>query len=219
MKHLKKLGLASALALVATCGLVGSATATTITPASTSVTLTSTNSSLAVSGGGAVSCTHSTISGTTPASGGTTWVSIDSATNTLTYTGCTAFFLPASVTPNAACHSTARPVLHVMFDNPPPVVANVVTLRATCSIDVSIPAIGCTLTIAGPQTIGNGTAGAGGIRWTNLSPLSRAHINAATVPSVVSNGVGAGCSTAGAHTGTLTGTYNQVSGSPVTVTP
>jgi hypothetical protein len=212
MRHLRKLSLASALALVATCGVVGSASATLIDPASTSVTFTSTNSALAVSGGGNVSCSHSTITGTTPAAGAAaTWKAISPMTPT--YSSCQALgFVPAFVTPNGSCI-----VLHAMGVNAASAIG-VVTLPSGCSIDVSIPAIGCTLTIAGPQTIGNGTAGAGGIQWTNLA-TSVTHVNAATVPSVVSNGVGFGCATAGAHTGTLSGLYTRSSATNVTVTP
>jgi hypothetical protein len=211
MKHLKKLGLASALALVATCGVVGTASATLIEPGSTAVTLTSTNSALAVSGGGTVSCSTSTISGTTPAVGAAaTWKTIP--TTTLTYSGCTALgFVGASVIANGKC-----PILHAMGISATSAVG-VVTLPASCSVDVNIAAIGCTLTIAGPQTIGNGTIGTGGIQWTNLAS-SIAHINTATVPSVVSNGVGFGCATTGAHTGTLSGTYVRSSATNVTVT-
>lgn len=210
MKHLKKLGLAGAI-VVATCGLAGTASATTVDPATTAVTLTSTNSALTVSGSGIpVTCQHSTISGTTP-SGSATWLSISA---TLTYSNCTAFGLAANVSQTAACHnSSTGPQLHVM--SPP--VAIVVTLRE-CVIDVNIPSTGCTLTVGGTQTVGNGTGGAGGIGWTNLSTKSVAHLNNATVPSVTSNGTGFLCPTAGAHTGTLSGTYAVASATNVTVT-
>jgi hypothetical protein len=212
MKHLRQLGLALTLALVATGGVVGSASATLIEPGSTAVTGTSTNLSLAVSGGGTVSCTSSTASGTTPAVGSAaTWKSIPSGTGTAS--GCTALgFVGASVTPNGSCF-----VMHAMGISATSAII-VWTLPSGCSIDIAVPAIGCTLTIAGPQTIGNGTAGAGGINWTNAA-ASRADINAATVPSIVSNGVGFGCATAGAHTGTLSGTLTRTSATNVTVTP
>jgi hypothetical protein len=215
MKHLKKLGLAGALALVAVSGVAGTASATTISPASTAVTLTSTNSALALSGGGSVTCTSSTIAGTTPASGSATWLSIPS---TLAYSGCSAFGFSASVTPVAACHTTAKPILHVMSTSATQAVSQV-TLPATCTIDVSIPILGCTLTVTGGQTVGNGTSGAGGILWTNSVTKSGAALTAATVSSIDSNGIGAGCSTAGAHTGTLSGNYTITSATNVTVLP
>jgi hypothetical protein len=218
MRYLKKLGLAAVLALVATCGVAGSASATTIDPASTAFTLTATNLSWSVSGGGAFSCTHSAIPGTTPAAGSaTTWKTITNTT--LSYSGCTmAGFLAISVTPNEGCHTAATaPQLHFMGVTAAAAIG-VVTLPSGCSIDFSIPAIGCTLTIPGPQAIGNGTAGAGGIQWTNLA-TSVADVNSATVSTVHSNGVGVGCPTAGAHTGTLTGNYVRNSATNVTVTP
>jgi hypothetical protein len=212
MRHLKKLGLASALALVATCGLVGSASATLIEPGGTAFTLTSTNSTLTIIGSGNVSCTNATISGTTPAVGtAATWKTIPSTT--LAYSGCMAIgFFAASVTASGSC-----PVLHAMGITATSALA-VVTLPSGCSIDIALPGIGCTMTIAGPQTIGNGTAGTGGINWTN-AVTSVAHLNAATVPSVVSNGVGFGCPTAGAHTGALSGTYVRSSSTNLIVTP
>jgi hypothetical protein len=218
MKHLKQLGLASVMALVATCGVVGSASATVIEPAGTAVTLTSTNSAWAVSGGGSFACTDVAFSGTTPAAGAAaTWRTITGMTPT--YSGCTmSGFLLVTVTPNEGCHTAATaPQLHLMGSDAA-TAAGVVTLLSGCSIDIAMPSIGCTLTIAGPQTIGNGTTGTGGMRWTDLA-TSAMHVNAATVPSVVSNGVGFGCATAGSHTMTLSGTYTRTSATNVTVTP
>jgi hypothetical protein len=218
MRHLKKLGLASVLALVATCGVVGSASATLIEPGSTAFTLTSTNFSWSVSGGGTVSCSTSTISGTTPAVGvATSWKTI--AATTLAYSGCTALgFEGISVTSSEGCHTAATsPKLHFMGVTAATAIS-VVTIPAGCSIDFSTPSIGCTLTIPGPQTIGNGTAGAGGIDWTDLAS-STAHFNAVLVPTVHSNGVGFGCATAGNHTMTWTGNYTRSSATNVTVTP
>jgi hypothetical protein len=216
MQYLKKLGFATAMALVMTCGVVSSASATTINPLNTAVSITSPNGALSIHGGGAVTCNDTTIHGRTPAvQTHTTWATITNVT--LTFSGCTGFFLPATVTPNAACHTAGTaPSLHVMAVTRSSATAEL-TLNG-CSIDVSIPSIGCTLTVAGPQTIGNGTTGAGGIQWTNRSPLGRADVNSALLPTVVSNGVGAGCSTAGHHTGTLTGTYDQITPHNVTIT-
>jgi hypothetical protein len=210
MKHLKKLGIASALALVATCGVVGTASATLIEPGSTAFTLTSTNFSLSVSGGGTVACTNSTISGTTPAVGtAATWKTITNVS--VVHTGCTALgFVNATVTTSGSC-----PVVHVMGRGSTAIA--VVTMPSGCSSDVAIPPIGCTLTIAGPQTIGNGGTGAGSIHWSNVLP-SVLHLIGPVIASVVSNGVGFGCATAGAHTGTLSGDYTLSSATNVTVT-
>jgi hypothetical protein len=212
MRHLKKLGLAAALALVATCGVVGTASATLIEPGSTAVTLTSTNWVFMLSGGHTVTCTSATISGTTPAVGtAATWKSIPNTAQT--YTGCQAIgFIPTSVTLSGSC-----PVLHAMGVSAGSAIG-VMTLPSGCSIDISIPSIGCTMTIPGPQSIGNGTAGSGGIQWTNAA-TSVAHFNSATIPSVVSNGVGFGCGSAGAHTGTVSATYTRTSATNVVVTP
>jgi hypothetical protein len=216
MKYLKKLGLATAVALVATCGIAGAASATTIEPANTAFTLTSTNSILNLSGGGSVSCNHSVLTSDTPALSHGTWGT--ATVTTLAYSGCNFGGLgAASVTPSEGCHTAATsPRLHLMGVNAASAIGTL-TLPAACSIDMAIPAIGCTLTITGGQTIGNGTPGAGGINWTNLV-TSNAHVNGATVPLIDSNGVGFPCPTAGAHTGTLTGTFVRTSATNVTVT-
>jgi hypothetical protein len=167
MKHLKKLGLASVLTLVAICGMVSAASATTIEPANTAFTLTSTNSVLNISGGGGVSCTHSVLTSDTPALSHGTW-GIATIT-TLAYGGCnfTGFGINVSVTPSEGCHTAATSLrLHLMGVNAASAIGTL-TLPAACSIDMAIPALGCTLTITGGQTLGNGTAGAGGIQWTN----------------------------------------------------
>jgi hypothetical protein len=218
MKHLKQLCRIAAMALVANCGVVGSASATTIEPASTAVTLSSANWSFQMHGGATVSCTASTVSGTTPAAGPVaTWKALTDAT--LTYTGCMAIgFVNATVTPNAGCHTAATaPQLHLMGVNAATAVG-VLTLPSGCNIDISIPAIGCTWTIPGFQPIGNSTGGTGGIQWTNASP-NIAHVNGARVPTVASNGVGIGCGMAGDHTGTVFGNYTRTSATNVTVTP
>jgi hypothetical protein len=218
MSHSRRLGLALATAVVATCGMVGSASATLIDPASTTGAITSTNLSLAVSGGGAVSCTDTMGSAITPAAGAAaTWKTI--ASPLAGASGCTAFgFVGVAVTPSTGCTTAATgPQLHVMGVNAA-TATGVITLLSGCSIDLAIPAVGCTLIIAGPQTVGNGTAGAGGYSWTNASP-NVIHINSVTIPTIESNGLGAGCPTGGAHTGTLTGTFTRTSGTNMTVTP
>jgi hypothetical protein len=147
--------------------------------------------------------------------GGTTWVGVD---ETMAFSGCSAFGFSASVTPIAACNTTAKfrghfsslTIGHWL---------HLLTISTGCSIDVGIPVLGCTLTVTGGQTVGNGTAGTGGAAGTNGSPKSSLVFNAATINTIDSNGVGAGCATAGSHTGTLSGTYNVSSATNVTVTP
>jgi hypothetical protein len=204
MRSCRRLAIVAAMALAMASAGAATASATQIGPASTAFVLTSTNSSLAVSGGGTASCTNSTISGTTPAAGAATW---KTTSVTLAYTGCTAFLFPATVTVPAACSDTIT--LHTMFNSSTDI-ANVVTIPSGCGITLHVPAISCTVFIAGPQTIGNGTSGSGGISWTNGSSTvkSSATTNNAVVPSVFSSGGGFGCPTIGAHTGTLSGTYS-----------
>jgi hypothetical protein len=208
MRSIKTLGLAAVMALVlVACVGATTASATTISPANTAFTASSTNSSLAISGGATWACTGSTISGTTPAAGAAT---TKSTPISLSYTNCTFFFLAATVTVPANCKAGgANPVvLNTMWSSASDI-AQTVTIPSGCAITISIPGIGCTLTFAGPQTIGNGSSGAGGIGWTNGtgSVFSFATMNNAFIPSINSSGGGVGCPTAGAHTGTLTGRY------------
>jgi hypothetical protein len=221
MKHLKKLGVAAAMsmALVACVGAT-SASATGIHPGSTAVTLSSTNSSLSIHGSSTINCTSSTITGTTPPTADiTTWVSIKA---TLAYSGCTAFgIIPATVTVPAVCQAAGASAvtLHIMGTTVT-TADGTVTIPSGCTITVDIPAASCTLTFAGPQTVG----AASGIDWTNGSStvFSFAQLTNALVPSISSSGGSSGCPTAGAHTGTLNGRYTVTSPTPapgVIVTP
>jgi hypothetical protein len=214
MRHLRKLGLATAMTLAATCGMVSTASATTIEPANIEGTLASTNSQLSVDPENApVKCTGSSITVTTGPDTTATWAS--ATIDTLTYTNCTALsgLVAASVTPSEGCHTPAgRLTLHADGN------VGIITIPLSCSFDIAIPSVGCTLTVTGGQNIGNGTAGAGGIQWTNLSTKSAADLNSAIVENVDSNGTGIGCPAAGHHTGTLTGIYNITSATNVTVT-
>jgi hypothetical protein len=207
MNHLKKSVMAAALALVVACAGAVSASATTIFPASTVFVLTSTNSSLAVSGGGTASCSDSTISGTTPASGGVTTVSTKI---NLSYSNCNAFGFAATVTVNASCAATgASPLdLNVMYNSTTSIAATV-TVTSGCAITINVPLISCTVTVSGEQTIGNSTSGTGGIGILNGNSSFKTvfNLNNATVPTVVSSGGGFGCPTPGHHTGTLSGAY------------
>jgi hypothetical protein len=217
MMHLRKLGLAAAMSLVAACAMVSTASATTIEPANTEVTAVATDGVLSVHGSAAdVSCGTGTITATTGALTHSTWAS--ATIDALTFANCSVPIFGATVvTPAAACSTTGRPILHAMTVSSTSSIG-LVTLPASCSFDIRITSLGCTMTVTGGQTIGNGTAGVGGINWSNLSPKSRATLNAATVPKVDSNGVGFGCPSAGAHTGTLSGNYNITSPTNVTVT-
>jgi hypothetical protein len=218
MKHLKKLGLASAIALIAVCGMAGSASATTIDHVTTPVSLLSTNSVLSVHGSATITCTSSTLTGVTPDHSRATWLQIP---GTLNYSGCTAFGFTANITPTESCTTAAsQPLVDVMYNHGPPVsVAVVVTLR-TCNITINLPALGCHMTVTGNnQSIGNGTAGVGGIQWTNLSTKSQADVSSTLVSNIDSNGAGVGCPSAGGgHTGTLNGTYTINSATNITVT-
>jgi hypothetical protein len=226
MKSIKKLGLATAMALTfVACIGATSASATTVCVVGTTNTAScpagqgpggaivsrSTNSSLAISGGGTVSCTTSSISGTAPATSSTTVsapVTLRYGSGTVPAGSCTAFFSPATVTPSVACDpGGAAPItLNANYNAGTPFTT--VTIPSGCTITISIPAISCTVTVSGAQTIGNGTAGAGGQAWTNGSGsvFSTDTINSNAL-NTVSSGGGFGCPSAGAHTGTLTGTY------------
>jgi hypothetical protein len=223
VRTIKTLGLAAvaALALTALVGVpsasatttfcvVGSADPNGVCPAGQgpggAVVGTSTNSSLAVSGGGTVSCSNSTISGTAPATEHS--VADPSAPITLRYSGCTAFFFAASVTPSAACDPGGAAPLRLNAHFAAGGSWTTVTIPSGCTITISVPAISCTVTVSGAQTIGNGTAGAGGQAWTNgnASTPSTDVINSNAL-TAVSSGGGAGCPSAGSHGGTLTGTY------------
>jgi hypothetical protein len=221
MKHLKKLGLATALTMAATSGMVSTASATTVEPANSEVTLVSTNTTFTVDPEGApITCSSSIVTGDTGPLTHTTWASAVKKT-TVTVSGCTALsgFLVASVTSSEGCQTPAgTPIVHAMGVSVTTALA-VITLPAICSFDIALPSIGCTLTITGGQTIGNGTAGVGGIRWTNLNPKSSIDFNSVTVAQTDSNGVGFGCPAAGVHTGTLSGILNLTSPTNVTVTP
>jgi hypothetical protein len=210
MTHLKRLGLAAAMTLAATCGVVGSASATTIEPANTAFFMTSTNFSLVVNGAGTVTCSHTQFGGFTPTTGGATWAEV---TVSLAFTGCATGGLATTVTPTEGCNTTGSlPTMHYMLPR-----IMVLTLIKPCHIDIRIPAVGCTLLVTGDQTIGNGTDGAGGMAWTNANPKSKADLNAAVVPDIDSNGA-MGCGASGAHTGTMSGNFTLSTATNVTVT-
>jgi hypothetical protein len=224
MRHLKQLGLAAVMAIVvvASAGAT-SASATTICVGGAvtapctdghpggAVALTSTNVSFSIHGGFAFSCTDSTITGTAPATSATTV----SFSVTPAWSGCTAL-APVTITTSEGCSTAATaPRLNLMWNQAAaPQAAAQLALPAGCDIDIAIPAFGCTMVATGGQTIGNGSSGAGGLGWTNGVPStsSRLDLSAALVANVDSNGVGAVCPTAGAHSLTLTGSYNIASG-------
>jgi hypothetical protein len=222
MTHLKKLGLAALLALsLVACVGATSASATTICVGGTitgpctdghpggAVTLTSTNSSLSVTGSSTINCTSSTITGTAPATTATTL----SIKVSLAYTGCTAFgIIPATVTIPANCQAGgANPLLlNVMWNQTTaPQASASVTIPTGCIPQVDIPTASCTLTFPGDQTISP-------IAWNNgtTTTFSFAELAGAAVATIESSGGTSGCPTAGAHTGSLNGTYRVSSPTP-----
>lgn len=216
MRYLKHLAPIGAAALLAASVLAGSASATTLSPASTAFTATATNWTLTVSGSAVpITCAHSTISGTTPASGGVTWVSQPYTEN---WAGCTMGGFPLTVNPSHSCHTAGtQPILHIHQITP---LHSVQQLTDNgCTIHIVNHITGCTERIPPGLTIGNGTAGVGGSVWRNLSPKSALDFNTTTVPTVVSNGVGSGCPPAGAQTGAISANFTIVSATNVTVTP
>jgi hypothetical protein len=168
------------VAVLATLGLAaaaaGSASATTVCvvgagtqgscPAGQhpggAITAASTNSLYRLpSSGIAWSCTNSTLSGTAPA----TIAATVSTPVTLAVSGCSLFGSSVGVSVPAACKpGGAAPIkLNAMWNAGTP--ATSLTIPAGCTITITPP--GCTISVSGPQTIGNGTAGAGGQAWTN----------------------------------------------------
>jgi hypothetical protein len=207
MRHMKH-GLVWAVALAAACGLAETASATTIDPPNTAFSMTSTTFSLNTSGGiGPTTCTHATLTGTTPAAGAATWKSIPV---TPRWVGCTEGGFPLTVNPSHACHTLGTsPILHLHSSG-----LGFVTWNG-CTIHVVNHATGCTKRWFG--FLGS-TTGVG-ITWTNRSPKSALDFNTATASTIVSNGIGIGCPSAGAHTGTVSATYTIDSATNVTVTP
>jgi len=179
------------------------------------ITVKSTNAGFAVAGT-QWSCTTSTIAGTAPATSSTTlsWpITLRYGAGTSPPGSCTGPWGAALTwTPNAACDpGGVAPITLNVSDNAGSPFATW-SLPSGCTITINIPAVGCTMTISGPQTIGNGTTGTGGIAWTNGTggAFSTAVLNSPTF-TAVSNGVGILCAPAGTHTGTLTGTYTVIS--------
>jgi hypothetical protein len=205
MKHLKQTGLAAAMVLVLlACVGATSASATTISPANTAFVLTSTNSSLSVHGSSTINCTNGTVGGTTP-SGTATTLTIPV---TVAYSGCTAFGVaPASVTVPAACKvgGASAIKLNLMYNSLVDI-TGAVTIPSGCTITIHVPVLSCTITISGEQTIGASS----GMIWQagSGSVFAVLELLSALLPSIsVDAGGGFGCPTAGAHTGTLNGTY------------
>jgi hypothetical protein len=215
MKHLKQAGLVMALVLVACVGAV-SASATTIEPTGTAVTLTSTNSSLSVHGASAINCTSSTITGTTPS---TSAANITIPIN-LAYSGCTAFGIAAAtVNVPAVCTAAGASAVKLNVTGSTATTANAdVTIPSGCTITIEIPSIQCTVTVSGPQTTGSFD-----IMNGNASTKTSGTLSGALVDTIVDNTAGMfGCPTAGTHTGTLNGTYNVTTPAAtpgITVTP
>jgi hypothetical protein len=218
MKRLQRLGLVMVMALVVTCGVVGSASATTIEPANTAFTLTATNNMWTV-GTLPASCTHSTMTGTTPASGGATWTSL--SITTMSYSGCSYGVVAVTVTPSDGCHTPATaPKLDLMGVSAATAVGRL-TLPVGCNINIGIPLFSCDVVVTGGQTIGNGTAGAGGIDWTNRGGAVKSMVdfNGAVIPTLHFIGGTLACTSIAGPTGTLTGNYSVASATNLTVTP
>lgn len=178
-------------------------------------TLTSTNFAQAVSGGGSFSCSSVTLSGTAPTTTATT-VSIPV---TLAMSGCSDFgnFLGVTVPPACGAAGASPIRLHVTWKQASaPQAAVSMTVPSGCTITYEIPAQACTMTLVGPQTLGNGTSGTGGIAWTNgsTSLFSTAALTSTVVPQILSSGGGPLCPSAGAHTGTQSGTLTVTAPTP-----
>jgi hypothetical protein len=170
------------------------------------ITLTSTNSQLSIATGPfGISCTLSTLTGTAPSTTTTATVSVPV---TLRYAGCTAGVLSTTITPAAACDAggASRLTLNINANASSPF--STLTVPTGCTLTVSIPNAFCTVQITGPQTLGNGTTGLGGQKWTNgtASVASTNTINNGTLNGVSSGG-SFGCPTAGTRTTTHTATY------------
>jgi hypothetical protein len=169
------------------------------------MTLTSTDTTLRLGPGSvpAIVCSHSTLTGTAPATTATTV----STPSTLRYGGCTMNGgWDATVFPGSACNpGGSAPItfaLNVHGGSP----FSVLTVPAGCTITANAPGLFCTMKIVGPQTIGNGTIGAGGQSWINgtASTVSRDTINNDTLTVTSSGGV-LGC-LGGTLRSTLSGT-------------
>lgn len=127
--------------------------------------LTSSNATFNVGGGvGAVTCRSAAISGTAPAVGSSTSITLPVA---LTWSGCSGPLGAANVAISGLCGASTPPTM--TFDYNSGRSYTFEKLPQGCSVVITFLAITCQVTIAGPQTIGNGTPGAGGQQWVNGS--------------------------------------------------
>jgi hypothetical protein len=220
MKSINKVGVALTASILLACVSATSVSATSFSPAATAFSMRSSSWLWSWSGGGTTDC-MSVIRGTTPVAGVAT-LPID-----LSFTGCTAFGLSATVTVPAACKPSGASALRltVSYRSATDIVGTV-TIPSGCTITINVPAISCTLAVSGAQVIGNGTSGAGGIGWRNgtASPavFSSMVFSNATTPTMVSSGGGFGCPSAGAHTGVAGSTFVATAPTPapgITVGP
>jgi hypothetical protein len=217
MKPLRKLGLV-VMAVMAVGSLGGSsALATTITPANTVVTFTSTHVRLTIAGssGGIIDCADSVITATTPAATAVTWAAMRA---TLTYDGCLAgLTFPSTITMSEGCRTLSRtPTLDMMYLHATaPQSTAKLTFPVGCGLDVVTPAFSCTLTVRGPQTVGNATTGTGSIAFTNGSPAIM-DFTTAVLPDVTALPGGFFCATTTQSADSLVGSYSATSAFHVT---
>lgn len=206
MKHPKRLWLAGAVVMTA-CGLTAPADATQLTPTGTEVTFQSTNFLMTAHNGLSFRATSS-MTATLPATS-STWVAVPV---TLSFSNCTANgALPCTFHVGEGCHTAAsQPILHVMGIGSNQAMSTI-TVPNGCNITQTIPSVGCTLTINGPQTISSDTIGFGGMHLTGGSSAT-IHLNNTLIRDMIAHGpTSATCATSPTHTasGTITGTYTS----------
>jgi hypothetical protein len=217
MSSLKKPSLVAVL-VAAAMACVGATPAAATTLDGGAFTMSSTNLTWTFHGSSTISCSASTISGTTPAGTATTL----SVPVTLSIGGCSLFGTSMQVTPSEGCGTAATSARMDIMQNQvaAPQASVQITLPVGCNLDLSIPAAGCTTTITGGQTIGNGAAsGTGAIGWTNGAPKSSFALTQALIPDLESNSGSPICPLAGTSSATLTGSFSVTSATNVTVTP
>jgi hypothetical protein len=152
--------------------------------------LTSANATFNVGGPvGPVTCRSATINGTAPTASSLTSITTVVA---LAWSGCSGPLGVANVALTPGCMASTGAVT-MTFDNNAGAPYTYEKLGQGCDIVITFLAVTCQVTVAGPQTIGNGTPGLGGQQWVNGGTTAAVPSRDTFMRDVVTYTAGPGC--------------------------